>query len=213
MLILLRHGQTTSNVDHKLDTLLPGAELTELGQEQARETGERILAEYDVDQVISSQATRARQTAAIGFGERFGDIPAVEGLQEVHAGKWEMHYSWDAHDAYLKAFRGFYRRDLASGIQDGDSLEIFLARYKRALLPFAEQTAQGVTTVAVSHGGAIRAFTANACEVDPTYAERSYLPNCQFVVLDPCAGPTGHPVADFGQWGMVKWADYDLPGA
>lgn len=39
MLILLRHGQTTSNVDHKLDTLLPGAELTELGQEQARETG------------------------------------------------------------------------------------------------------------------------------------------------------------------------------
>ena len=28
MLILLRHGQTTSNVDRKLDTLLPGAPLT-----------------------------------------------------------------------------------------------------------------------------------------------------------------------------------------
>ena len=35
MLILLRHGQTTSNVDRLLDTRLPGAALTELGQEQA----------------------------------------------------------------------------------------------------------------------------------------------------------------------------------
>lgn len=35
MLILLRHGQTTSNVDRKLDTLVPGAPLTQLGEEQA----------------------------------------------------------------------------------------------------------------------------------------------------------------------------------
>lgn len=209
MLILLRHGQTTSNVDHKLDTLLPGAELTELGREQARAAGEEILANYDVDHVISSQATRAKQTAQIAFGERFGDIPAVEGIQEVHAGRWEMHNSREAHEAYLTAFRDFYRRKLEALIDGGDTLDLFLSRYKGGLLPYA---AQDGTTVAVSHGGAIRAFSANACEVDPVFAEMSYLPNCQYVVLDPTAGPTGDPVEDFGQWRVVRWADYELPG-
>jgi len=209
MLILLRHGQTTSNVDHKLDTLLPGAELTELGREQAKAAGEEILATYDVDRVISSQAIRAKQTAQIAFGERFGDIPSVEGIQEVHAGRWEMHNSREAHEAYLTAFRDFYRRKLEALIDGGDTLDLFLSRYKGGLLPFA---AQDGTTVAVSHGGAIRAFSANACEVDPVFAEMSYLPNCQYVVLDPTAGPTGDPVEDFGQWRVVRWADYELPG-
>lgn len=208
MLILLRHGQTTSNVDHKLDTLLPGAELTELGREQAKAAGEEILATYDVDRVISSQAIRAKQTAQIAFGERFGDIPSVEGIQEVHAGRWEMHNSREAHEAYLTAFRDFYRRKLEALIDGGDTLDLFLSRYKGGLLPYA---AQDGTTVAVSHGGAIRAFAANACEVDPVFAEMSYLPNCQYVVLDPTAGPTGDPVEDFGQWRVVRWADYELP--
>ena len=209
MLILLRHGQTTSNVDHKLDTLLPGAELTELGREQAKAAGEEILATYDVDRVISSQAIRAKQTAQIAFGERFGDIPAIDGIQEVHAGRWEMHNSREAHEAYLTAFRDFYRRKLEALIDGGDTLDLFLSRYKGGLLPYA---AQDGTTVAVSHGGAIRAFAANACAVDPGFAEVSYLPNCQYVVLDPSAGPTGDAVEDFGQWCVVRWADYELPG-
>lgn len=208
MLILLRHGQTTSNVDHKLDTVLPGAELTELGREQAKAAGEEILANYEVDRVVSSQATRAKQTAQIGFGERFADIPAIDGIHEVHAGRWEMHNSREAHEAYLTAFRGFYRRQLEALIDGGDTLDIFLSRYKGGLLPLASQEG---TTVAVSHGGAIRAFAANACEVSPEFAEVSYLPNCQYVVLDPTAGPTGDAVADFGQWRVVRWAEYPLP--
>jgi len=208
MLILLRHGQTTSNVDHKLDTVLPGAELTELGREQAKAAGEEILANYEVDRVVSSQATRAKQTAQIGFGERFADIPAIDGIHEVHAGRWEMHNSREAHEAYLTAFRGFYRRQLEALIDGGDTLDIFLSRYKGGLLPLASQEG---TTVAVSHGGAIRAFAANACEVSPEFAEVSYLPNCQYVVLDPTAGPTGDAVEDFGQWRVVRWAEYSLP--
>ena len=34
-LILIRHGQTHSNVAHALDTTVPGADLTDLGREQA----------------------------------------------------------------------------------------------------------------------------------------------------------------------------------
>ena len=38
-IILLRHGQTYSNINRALDTRPPGAELTERGREQAQEVG------------------------------------------------------------------------------------------------------------------------------------------------------------------------------
>ncbi|MDN6246993.1 MAG: histidine phosphatase family protein, partial [Corynebacterium casei] len=38
-IILLRHGQTFSNVERLLDTRPPGAELTERGREQATDVG------------------------------------------------------------------------------------------------------------------------------------------------------------------------------
>ncbi|SDS79438.1 histidine phosphatase family protein [Corynebacterium timonense] len=199
MLILLRHGQTFSNVDRKLDTLVPGAELTELGREQARAAGAEILREYAVDRVITSEALRARQTGAIGFGEAFADIPAVPGLQEVHAGRWEMMNTREAHEAYHGAFRGFYRREMSSLIDDGDSLDSFLTRYRAGLEPWVDRD---TTTVVVSHGGAIRAFAANAATIDPGFAEESYLPNCTYVVLDP--------VGEFGSWRVDKWAEYPL---
>ncbi|WKD58300.1 Alpha-ribazole phosphatase [Corynebacterium capitovis DSM 44611] len=200
MLILLRHGQTTSNVARKLDTALPGAELTELGREQGVGAGREIMRSYDVTRVVSSEALRARQTAEVAFGGSFPDIPAVPGLQELHAGRWEMMNSLEAHEAYFAAVSGFYRRDLSSMIDGGDSLDTFLTRYRAAIEPFTEP---GSNTVVVSHGGAIRAFAANAADVDPSFAEQAYLPNCTYVVLDP--------VGDFGSWRVEKWGDYAVP--
>lgn len=74
-LLLIRHGQTTSNVTLSLDTRLPGASLTELGWKQAFAAGERIATEKGSEArgeilsdrgllLVSSQALRARQTAA-----------------------------------------------------------------------------------------------------------------------------------------------------
>ncbi|WP_130840605.1 histidine phosphatase family protein [Corynebacterium neomassiliense] len=67
-LLLIRHGQTTSNVIRALDTALPGASLTALGWDQARAAGERIAVETGGTApgmyLVSSLALRARQTAA-----------------------------------------------------------------------------------------------------------------------------------------------------
>ncbi|RAV33746.1 histidine phosphatase family protein [Corynebacterium heidelbergense] len=85
-LFLVRHGQTTSNTIHALDTALPGADLTELGREQAVACG-RGLAELlgqgaGVEErprllVVSSLAARAQQTAALlacGFEQSGGEL-------------------------------------------------------------------------------------------------------------------------------------------
>lgn len=77
-LLLIRHGQTYSNLSHSLDTQLPGASLTDLGWHQAHAAGQRLAGEVgEVGEaaagedagasglyLVSSQALRARQTAA-----------------------------------------------------------------------------------------------------------------------------------------------------
>lgn len=77
-LLLIRHGQTFSNLTHSLDTQLPGASLTDLGWRQAHAAGQRLAGESGGADggedggadaaaglyLVSSQALRARQTAA-----------------------------------------------------------------------------------------------------------------------------------------------------
>jgi broad specificity phosphatase PhoE len=62
-LVLARHGETSSNVAHRLDSRPPGAPLTERGHAQAAALAE-VFAGQPVVAVLSSVAVRAQQTAA-----------------------------------------------------------------------------------------------------------------------------------------------------
>ncbi len=61
-LVLVRHGQSEANVAKRLDTRPPGAPLTQLGHQQARDFG--IDWAHPVGLVVHSVAERAVQTAA-----------------------------------------------------------------------------------------------------------------------------------------------------
>ena len=92
-LFLVRHGQTTSNTIHALDTALPGADLTPLGREQATEAGGRLAGVSDRVMVLSSFAARAQQTAVnvAAALERGGadlvpaDVPSASPLSDATA--------------------------------------------------------------------------------------------------------------------------------
>ncbi len=62
-LLLIRHGQTHSNVSGSLDTARPGADLTDLGREQAELLVERLKDE-PVDALHASTLVRTQQTIA-----------------------------------------------------------------------------------------------------------------------------------------------------
>ena len=61
-LILVRHGQSHGNVERRIDTRPPGADLTDLGREQAREFARRRTRRPGL--LVHSVARRAAQTAA-----------------------------------------------------------------------------------------------------------------------------------------------------
>src|SRR5665647_485910 len=88
-LILIRHGQTTSNVGGLLDTAEPGAGLTGLGFVQAAALPDALGGE-SIEVLYASTLVRARQTAAPLAASLGLDVRVRDGLREVRAGTLEM---------------------------------------------------------------------------------------------------------------------------
>lgn len=62
-LLLIRHGQTPSNLKHLLDTAEPGPGLTSLGQKQAAALPDALASER-IDALYASTLVRTQLTAA-----------------------------------------------------------------------------------------------------------------------------------------------------
>lgn len=220
-IILLRHGQTFSNVERLLDTRPPGAELTERGREQATDVGielAHLVAAGDGEKgrlrgIISSVALRAQQTsmlAARSF-ERTADLPEFSvdvdvrtGIHEVFTGEYEMSNSEDAHRGYSTALRGWLAGDAEACCPGGETYRDVLARYQSVLENVAAGLGDDDDVVVVSHGAAIRLVATHASNnIDGDFAFTGYLQNCRFVVLEPRG-------EEFGQWTVTRWADTEV---
>ena len=86
---LTRHGQTVWNVENKICGATDVA-LTELGREQARELGKKILEEkLEIDEILYSPLIRARDTA-LEVSKITGIAASAEvRLAEQNFGKYE----------------------------------------------------------------------------------------------------------------------------
>ncbi|HPV81372.1 MAG TPA: histidine phosphatase family protein, partial [Dermatophilaceae bacterium] len=92
-LLLIRHGQTASNVTRLLDTAAPGAPLDEVGLEQARALAE-ALADEPIEAVYASDLTRSQQTAAPLAARHGVEVVVRGGIREIQAGEDEMSADW-----------------------------------------------------------------------------------------------------------------------
>jgi 2,3-bisphosphoglycerate-dependent phosphoglycerate mutase len=86
-LLLVRHGQSTWNREHRIQGQLDPP-LSEEGRRQARRVGKR-LADNRFAGFYSSDLARAHQTAQL-IGEETGLSPTTSaGLREIYLGEWE----------------------------------------------------------------------------------------------------------------------------
>lgn len=198
-LFLIRHGQTSSNVAHALDTALPGAALTELGEQQAAALPERLAGEQ-FDAVCSSQAQRAQQTAA-PLAAALG-LPArvLPGMHEIQAGDLEMSTDREAWLAYVKLLERWIRGDEADRLPGGESAAEALARVDKDLATVEATGARQAAVVA--HGAIIRLWTAlRVPSLDRDFVVHNPMDNTGYVVLDG--------TVEQG-WDLVAWKG-DLP--
>jgi broad specificity phosphatase PhoE len=192
-LVLVRHGQTDSNVRRALDTRPPGAPLNALGLAQAKALGERLAAE-PVAAVYASVATRAQETAAPVAAVHGLDVGVVEGVHEVFAGALEGRSDVVAREAFDAVYDAWCAGELDARLPGGESARDVRERFLPALGPLLDGATGDV--VLVSHGAAIR--LAAAALLGDT-AETWYVPNTGLVVL------RSRPGADGYAWVLEHW--------
>lgn len=180
-LFLIRHGQTTANAAHQLDTVLPGAPLTELGRQQAAALPAELADEH-FDGVWCSPAIRARDTAA-PLASANGVVPQVRaGLQEIQAGELEMSDDRADWAVYLAQLEQWIRGDLSGSLPGGESGAQAVARFDTQVA--AIQADRPRQAAIVAHGAMIRLWVATrAADADRDFVINHPLKNTGYVVL------------------------------
>jgi probable phosphoglycerate mutase len=200
--LLVRHGQTPSNVAGLLDTAEPGPGLTDLGRRQA-EAVPGALVDRGVDAVVVSSLVRTAQTAAPLARRRELSPLVVPGFREVEAGALEMAADHGSHRTYLETVFAWSRGDLGRRMPGASDGAAFLARFDEAMAAVAALAAS--TVVVVSHGAAIRSWSAaRVAGMDVEEVESTPLANTGAVEVD------GDPERG---WELVAWTRHPLGGA
>ncbi len=199
-LLLIRHGQTTSNVLHLLDTAEPGAALTDLGMAQA-EGLVGALCDESIDMVMASTLLRAQQTATPLALARALPLGIRDGIREIGAGELEMRGDAFASDLYQAAALDWAAGELDSVIAGAGAGRDMLAAFDEVV---AEAESSGAATaVLVSHGAAIITWAAaRAANVDASFVAENPLANIGIVILE------GNSAA---QWVAVSWSGDPVP--
>lgn len=157
-LLLIRHGQTGSNLAGSLDTAAPGAPLTALGRRQAAALPS-VLAHERIDMIVSSQLTRALQTAQPLADARLLTTRTADGLREISAGALEMRSDVESREAYIDCAAAWMEGDLGRRMPGGTDGKDFVDRFESVIDAIGAEVGDG-TAVLSTHGGAIRVFTA-----------------------------------------------------
>ncbi len=193
-LLLIRHGQTASNVENRLDSAVPGPGLTVLGEEQAAAVPHHLAPER-IDVLYASTQTRAQLTAAPLARHRGLPVTIRAGLREIYAGELEGRTDTEAVTAYVRTTLAWAAGDVSLRMPGGEDGVEVLGRFDTVV---TEVAASGATVaVLVSHGAMIRTWTAaRARNLDAGFVAAHVLANTGVVVLegDPADG-----------WNALTW--------
>lgn len=172
----VRHGQTVWNVENKICGSTD-IELTELGHQQAIETGKKILEEgIHADEILYSPLVRAAETAR-HISEITG-IPAraEERLREQNFGKYEATARNGAE--FVKA-----KEQFACRYEGGESM-LHLAQRIYNLLDEIRAESDHRTYILVAHNGIARVIQSYFCEMTNEEYAKFGVRNCSVLRYD-----------------------------
>jgi probable phosphoglycerate mutase len=199
-LLLVRHGQTSSNLARALDTAVPGAPLTDEGHSQAASFAASV-ASLSVVAVYASTATRAQQTAAPIAAAHSLEVQIIDGVQEVFVGDLEGRNDEQAIHEFFQVYTKWTEDDLEARMPGGESGADIHTRFLKAVDAIKTAHPTG-TVVLVSHGGMIRLGAEWLAEnVTGQLANVGVLPN------------TGHVLLELNSdgWHCLEWTGLELP--
>jgi probable phosphoglycerate mutase len=167
-IVALRHGETSWNVDQRIQGQLD-IPLNEHGRWQAAQLG-GALAHEDIAAIYSSDLQRAAVTAqALGDSVGWAVVPVVlePALRERAFGVFEGVTFREIEERWPEDARRWRRRDPDFGPGGGETLRAFYERVVAVALRLAAGHA-GQTIAIVAHGGVLDCLyrAATGCELD-----------------------------------------------
>lgn len=170
----MRHGQSSANAGGWFAGHTD-APLTELGRHQAEQARSNIDAR-DHDRVLTSDLSRAIETAAILIGTYPIDRHASAALRERACGQWEGRSLGELDDSgEIEVLRSFDGRP-----PDGESLRDVAVRALRHLASHADAP----RVLVVCHGALMRAVIGVLDGLDPAQIGQWKPGNCEVVVRE-----------------------------
>ena len=151
--ILVRHGQSTTNVQKAFTGQLDAA-LTPMGIAQAERMAQYV-AQYPVEKVYASSLQRAMDTAAPICRMLSCPMEINDDLREIYAGLWQG-LSFEEIEEFYPDSYALWRQDFGKARPDGgESCKELYDRVVRIFRHIVENTAEEVVCI-VSHAIPIR---------------------------------------------------------
>jgi probable phosphoglycerate mutase len=179
--ILVRHAQTASNVDGRIDTQMPGGPITERGRAEAEEIAAELSGRR-IAHVAASPAIRTQQTAA-PIAAHFGlEVETIDDLREIAFGdELEGRNDKEALAICERVFGEWAAGNIDEHLPGGENWRMVETRMRRGLEGLVDAGAAG-DVVAVSHAGSLRVLVASL--VGPTAADSAgYLKNAGYLII------------------------------
>lgn len=151
--ILLRHGQTEWNKQHKYQGHTD-IDLNDFGREQAKKVADYLRDNEKIEAIYCSDLSRGRETAEIIARELQLPIQTDLRWREICFGHWEGLTFNEVYEQYPQEFDDWYNNTLQMQISGGESFAELLERAQPALIEIAER--HNGTVLVVSHGGLIK---------------------------------------------------------
>ncbi len=195
--IIVRHGESTSNVSKIISGHHDNAVLTELGEQQASKVG-AMLKGLHLDAIYASPLKRAAKTCEIivetmgADGQALPEIQTAELIKEINLPLWESKSFVEAETNYPEEFAA-WRQD-ANGFKmaipqaDGTTADFYPVRdiWERAtaFLQGLLQKHQGQTILLAGHSAINRALIGSSIGLGPASLNSMGQGNCAINVLN-----------------------------
>lgn len=154
-IILIRHGETSWNVERRLQGN-KDISLNENGFRQAKERARYFLNKKIIpDKIFCSNKIRAKQTAQVIAKKFFLDVFEIEGIEEISFGNWEG-YRWDDLTKYFEvSFEEWNKNKKTSKSHGGENYIDVKNRVIPVLKNIYEKSKESDTIFVVTHGAII----------------------------------------------------------
>jgi broad specificity phosphatase PhoE len=180
-LLLIRHGETTFNVERRLPGQLAGIALTDKGRRQAHRAAVALSA-LPLSAVMSSPLERARETAEIVARGWALPVRLDDRLQDTDVGRWSGQKidEIDKSDPEWRAFVA-HPTEPPPGVE---SLATVMERAAAAVADALGDPERGNTIAVVAHADVIKLVVGHYLSIHPDCAQRLHVDNGSITALE-----------------------------